>query len=120
MELPTSTLSSGACGSSATVPAPTGPPALLLVLVLVLVLVLAVKTHDFTFDRGTDQDQAAVFHEVGELVQSVLDGYNACIFAYGQTGSGKTFTMEGALGGDGSARGIIRGPWAASSRSATA
>lgn len=26
--------------------------------------------------------------------QSVLDGYNVCVFAYGQTGSGKTFTME--------------------------
>jgi hypothetical protein len=32
---------------------------------------------------------------VPEMVQSVLQGYNATIFAYGQTGSGKTFTMEG-------------------------
>ena len=29
------------------------------------------------------------------MIQSVMDGYNACIFAYGQTGSGKTHTMEG-------------------------
>lgn len=29
------------------------------------------------------------------LIQSVIDGYNVCIFAYGQTGSGKTFTMVG-------------------------
>ncbi len=30
------------------------------------------------------------------MVNSVLDGYNVCIFAYGQTGSGKTFTMQGS------------------------
>lgn len=34
-----------------------------------------------------------VFSDMRPLVQSVLDGYNVCIFAYGQTGSGKTFTM---------------------------
>jgi len=32
---------------------------------------------------------------VEPLIESVLDGYNVCIFAYGQTGSGKTWTMEG-------------------------
>lgn len=31
------------------------------------------------------------------IVESVLEGYNACIFAYGQTGSGKTYTMLGDL-----------------------
>ena len=36
-----------------------------------------------------------MFAEVAELVTSVLDGFNVCIFAYGQTGSGKTFTMTG-------------------------
>lgn len=36
-----------------------------------------------------------MFAEVAELITSVLDGFNVCIFAYGQTGSGKTFTMEG-------------------------
>ena len=46
-----------------------------------------------------------MFEDVGDLVQSALDGYNACIFAYGQTGSGKTHTMEGALDSEG--RGII-------------
>ena len=28
-------------------------------------------------------------------MESVLDGYNVCVFAYGQTGSGKTYTMIG-------------------------
>lgn len=34
-----------------------------------------------------------VFADIQPLIQSVLDGYNVCIFAYGQTGSGKTYTM---------------------------
>lgn len=34
-----------------------------------------------------------VFRDTQPLIQSVLDGYNVCIFAYGQTGSGKTYTM---------------------------
>lgn len=34
-----------------------------------------------------------VFSDTQQLIRSVLDGYNVCIFAYGQTGSGKTFTM---------------------------
>jgi kinesin family protein C2/C3 len=39
--------------------------------------------------------QAHVFKEVRDLVVSMLDGYNVCIFAYGQTGSGKTHSMQG-------------------------
>ena len=61
------------------------------------------KKSDFTFDRVFDPTSTNIdiFEEVGELVQSVLDGYSVCIFAYGQTGSGKTFTMEGnGLEGD--------------------
>jgi kinesin family protein C1 len=51
------------------------------------------SAHDFQFDRvfSPSSDQASVFAEVGDLVQSVLDGYNACVFAYGQTGSGKVY-----------------------------
>jgi len=45
------------------------------------------------FDENSTQQQ--VFDECKDLILSVCDGYNICIFAYGQTGSGKTFTMEG-------------------------
>ena len=51
----------------------------------------------FPFDHvfGSTSQQAAVFEEVEPVLESVLAGFNVCIFAYGQTGSGKTFTMEG-------------------------
>jgi kinesin family protein C2/C3 len=46
------------------------------------------KTWEFdeVFSLETTQEQ--VYTEVSDLVTSVLDGYNVCIFAYGQTGSG--------------------------------
>lgn len=52
----------------------------------------------FEFDRvyGPSSTQEDLFEDVSYLVQSVMDGYNVCIFAYGQTGSGKTHTMEGS------------------------
>ncbi|KAK9840727.1 hypothetical protein WJX81_000449 [Elliptochloris bilobata] len=55
------------------------------------------RVADFTVDAvlGPDSSQADVFAEVAPLIESVVDGYNACILAYGQTGSGKTYTMQG-------------------------
>jgi len=41
-------------------------------------------------------DQQQIFLEYGKnVVQSAIEGYNACVFAYGQTGSGKSYTMMG-------------------------
>ncbi|RHZ81064.1 hypothetical protein Glove_124g24 [Diversispora epigaea] len=52
---------------------------------------------DYEFDQVFDHEatQKDVFNEVSHVVQSVVDGYNGCIFAYGQTGAGKTYTMAG-------------------------
>ncbi|KAG6421578.1 hypothetical protein SASPL_118135 [Salvia splendens] len=56
--------------------------------------------RSFRFDKVYSQTstQAQVFADTQPLIQSVLDGFNVCIFAYGQTGSGKTYTMTGPDG----------------------
>lgn len=42
-------------------------------------------TKKFNFDTCFNQSssQEQIFEEVEKLVQSVIDGYNICIFAYG-------------------------------------
>ena len=58
------------------------------------------QTYSYAFDRvfSPGSQNAEVFEEISQLVQSALDGYNVCIFCYGQTGSGKTYTMSSADG----------------------
>lgn len=52
----------------------------------------------FEFDQvfRPASSQQEVYDETAGVVQSVVDGYNVCVFAYGQTGSGKTYTMNGS------------------------
>ena len=57
-----------------------------------------VKDQTFCFDRILDQNasQGEVYESTTRnLLDSVLDGYNATVFAYGATGCGKTHTITG-------------------------
>jgi hypothetical protein len=56
------------------------------------------KTWKFGFDHvfSPQQDQLDVWMATEPMVQSVIDGFNVCIFAYGMTGAGKTHTMLGS------------------------
>lgn len=57
-------------------------------------------------------DQTSVYSFIGPLMyDSVMTGYNSCLFAYGQTGSGKTYSMIGphdSFSEKGDQRGIIQ------------
>ena len=56
------------------------------------------KDQTFGFDRVFDENttQAEVYESTTRnLLDSVLDGYNATVFAYGATGCGKTHTITG-------------------------
>lgn len=50
-----------------------------------------------TFDRvfGSTCSQEDVFLGIVPSLDTVLEGFNACVLAYGQTGSGKTHTLIG-------------------------
>ncbi|KAF2669062.1 kinesin-domain-containing protein [Microthyrium microscopicum] len=57
-----------------------------------------VKDQTFMFDRVFDENtnQSDVYEATTRnLLDSVLDGYNATVFAYGATGCGKTHTITG-------------------------
>lgn len=57
-----------------------------------------VKDQTFVFDRVFDDNtsQSDVYEATTRnLLDSVLDGYNATVFAYGATGCGKTHTITG-------------------------
>ncbi|KAK6539236.1 kinesin-like protein Klp5 [Orbilia ellipsospora] len=56
------------------------------------------KDMKFGFDRVFDENatQGEVYEQTTKnLLDSVLDGYNATVFAYGATGCGKTHTISG-------------------------
>ena len=58
------------------------------------------KDHTFGFDKVFDENttQAEVYEATTRnLLDSVLDGYNATVFAYGATGCGKTHTITGTV-----------------------
>ncbi|CAH1761809.1 627_t:CDS:2 [Entrophospora sp. SA101] len=55
-----------------------------------------IKEYEFDHVFRPESTQEQVYNELAHVVQSVVDGYNCCIFAYGQTGAGKTYTMQGS------------------------
>ncbi len=49
---------------------------------------------DRIFPQGT-KTETVYYNTCDSLINSVVQGFNACVFAYGTTGSGKTYTMAG-------------------------
>lgn len=58
------------------------------------------KAVQCTFDRvfNPNSTQEDVFNGLIPALDTVLEGYNACVLAYGQTGTGKTHTLIGENG----------------------
>ena len=66
------------------------------------------NSHEFSFHGVLPPEvtQSEVFQAVAEpVIETLMSGFNGCIFCYGQTGSGKTFTASGAQSFE--SRGII-------------
>ena len=57
---------------------------------------------DFVFDENTSQSQVYEYTTFN-LIEQIIEGYNATVLAYGATGTGKTYTMLG----EGSNEGIM-------------
>eukprot|EP01012_Entosiphon_sulcatum_P007057 TRINITY_DN13508_c0_g1_i1.p1 TRINITY_DN13508_c0_g1~~TRINITY_DN13508_c0_g1_i1.p1 ORF type:complete len:666 (-),score=105.01 TRINITY_DN13508_c0_g1_i1:249-2246(-) len=84
-----------------------GPPVIAMVPTTTTIIEPGTKKENtFHFDRcfwscepGPDfSSQAEVYAVVGKrLVESLTEGFNACLLAYGQTGSGKTYSMMGEI-----------------------
>ena len=86
----------------------------------------AKKEKTFEYDQvfACDSTQEKVYSEIADLVVSVLDGYNVCIFAYGQTGlvSASRFLsllLSSRVGGVGCRPYAIAAPFAPSTRRAS-
>ena len=52
---------------------------------------------DTVLDGGASQADAFEACKVEDMVQAVVQGYNATLMTYGMTGSGKTHTLEGYI-----------------------
>ena len=53
-----------------------------------------ILTYDYAFNSLVTQEQ--IFNcTIKNLINDILNGYNATVFAYGATGAGKTYTMLG-------------------------
>ncbi|CAG8982418.1 hypothetical protein HYALB_00007097 [Hymenoscyphus albidus] len=55
------------------------------------------KSYDFDRVFAPEADNTTVFHDLSEILESTLQGYDITVLAYGQTGSGKTYTMSAML-----------------------
>ena len=53
------------------------------------------KRYNFNKVFTESTSQSDVFTSIQPLVDSIVEGYNVCLFAYGQIGSGKSYTIMG-------------------------